>query len=65
MGEAVCIFRRDLSEFRLGALRLDPPGHDVSVGKGDLDRRVAGNHAQAVFGESRSSITSGRSMLAM
>ena len=49
LDESFCVLCGDLLEFRLGSFAVCPPGDDVSVGEGNLNRRIAGDHAQAVF----------------
>src|SRR5579872_4494740 len=49
--ESLGVFDRELGESRFRALALGPPRDDLAVGKRNLNRRVAWNHAQAVLSE--------------
>ena len=39
----------NLFEFRFRPFAVGPPGDDVSIGEGNLNRGIAGHHAQSVF----------------
>ena len=43
-----CIFCGNLRKFFSRSLAIHPPRHHMPVREGNLDRRIAGNHAQAV-----------------
>ena len=64
--ERLGVLRGDTCRILSRLVAIGPPGHHSAIGEGDLDRGIARNHAQSVFGQAaRSRITSGRSMLAM
>ena len=49
--ESRCIFGGYLGEFLPRPFTIGPPRNDVAVGKGNLNRRITGNHPQAVIGQ--------------
>ena len=49
--EGFGVFSGELAKLRFGALAIHPPGNNLSVGKRNLDRGIAGNHAQPVVSQ--------------
>jgi hypothetical protein len=49
LDKSLCVLRRDLAELCLRTLAVSPPWHHVPIREGNLNRRIAWDHAQTII----------------